>query len=377
MNSVPSFIYALLIIVNNLVCGIHTQENVKNILVIVLKSNCTTTGDHSCKDIYLQICYGYNPLCYDRLPSNCILPPDFNTDRTDLTAVTGSNFTYTNLLELATFNNIQVGITLTPRTLRSPLQTSCEKKRENTTNGFRVVTSSADGSYQFELLIEAICYNPNCFGHRCETCATVGTTQPVQSITLNKLRTTTTTTTTITTQSLSYSSKETMKGESCNDSPFVNCDKQTVCFVPTLKLLCPRTCGLCGNTCKDNSAVNCNDINVCSIAHLRGHCPLRCGLCSPPACVDSTVIHCENPGVCSIASLVQFCPLTCGGCVPPTKMPCRDGTLVNCKTEGICINSVLKVHCDFTCGLCDKTSSTDTTYIGTTKKLGLSQIIGR
>lgn len=49
---------------------------------------------------------------------------------------------------MSRIKDIIVGITSTSATLLYPTATSCETTRDQTTNGFRIKTNSADGIYK-------------------------------------------------------------------------------------------------------------------------------------------------------------------------------------------------------------------------------------
>ncbi|VDI42468.1 Hypothetical predicted protein [Mytilus galloprovincialis] len=62
----------------------------------------------------------------------------------------------------------------------------------------------------------------------------------------------------------------------CNDSPFVTCSDQHVCADPTLKQLCPFSCGLC--SCADSTFVTCSS-SLCANDNFRQLCQKTCGVC--------------------------------------------------------------------------------------------------
>ncbi|VDH94579.1 Hypothetical predicted protein [Mytilus galloprovincialis] len=192
MRHQPSFFHVLQLLLYFSVKDVCTQGNIKNVVVEVLKSNCTANGGNKCIDEYLQICYDNNQEdieCRKRMTLFCFEPTDHNIKKTDLKAIDGSKLRYEFFEEMSRIKDIKVGITSTPTTLLYPMATSCETTRSNTTNGFKVNTNSADGIYKFEILIEVECTTSTCGGQNCEICG-LSTFEPTEMVSTSVITTT-------------------------------------------------------------------------------------------------------------------------------------------------------------------------------------------
>ncbi|XP_076117680.1 uncharacterized protein LOC143085274 [Mytilus galloprovincialis] len=173
-----------------LTLNVKTEDKIKNVLVKILSTDCRMNGYTDCHNTYLQIFYKNKNPCGRKMSSDCLQPPDYNQEKTDMMAVNGSSFTFVYIEEMASIKNVVIGITPTSKTAIHPVSMSCEVTRNQTPNGFRIKTRSSDGRYEFELLIEVVCMNSNCSGQKCEIC---GITYPSKTKTIATTKTTRTT----------------------------------------------------------------------------------------------------------------------------------------------------------------------------------------
>ncbi|XP_071136841.1 integumentary mucin C.1-like [Mytilus edulis] len=76
----------------------------------------------------------------------------------------------------------------------------------------------------------------------------------------------------------------------CRDSSYVACSDQHVCADPSLKRLCPFSCGLC--SCEDNALATCSSL-LCSDHNLKLLCQKTCGVCgkSNSSATPTTWLH--------------------------------------------------------------------------------------
>ncbi|VDI02399.1 Hypothetical predicted protein, partial [Mytilus galloprovincialis] len=106
------------------------------IKVKVLTSSCSMNGHTDCSNRFFQLCYHNKNVCGGKMSNDCLLPPDFNQEKTNLKAVDGSSFTFIYPNKIESIMNVIIGITKTSRTSIYPFATSCEVGRNQTSNGF-------------------------------------------------------------------------------------------------------------------------------------------------------------------------------------------------------------------------------------------------
>lgn len=171
MKHLSTLIYLIQSVLYCLVSNVCSQGDELRINVTVLNSTCTVNGRNECRNKYLQICYkNKDQLCGNKMGFDCFIETYDDPDQATLKALNGSNLPLVTLDKISSVTHIKVGITEEPKNDHSPSATACENSRRNTTNGFIVKTSSADGNYQITLSIDVVCKNSNFCGIHCIGC---------------------------------------------------------------------------------------------------------------------------------------------------------------------------------------------------------------